>query len=592
MGGRAHFITESRAFNKLRRIHGPMRTGFWAAGALAVWTAAQACAGAPNQVSDNPWFVDVTAESGLAFVHHNGRNGEFYYPEVIAPGAALFDSDGDGDLDVYLIQSADLSPRNGPGPSLQSRFFRNDLRVMSDGTHRLRFTDATAESGLGGSGYGMGVAAGDIDNDGCVDLLTTSLDGNRLLRNDCHGVFTDVSARSGIQDAGWSVSAAFVDFDRDGWLDLFVGHYLTWERSLNTPCYGTSGRRVYCAPQVYRAQQSHLYRNNHDGSFSDVTQAAGLATQFGPALGVSTADFNRDGWIDIYVANDREENQLWLNRHDGTFENLGLLSGTALGPFGEAKSGMGVDAGDIDDDGDEDLVVTNLAGEGHDIYVNDGTASFVNTSATSGIGHRSLPFTGFGVGWLDVDNDGWLDLLTVNGAVQIPDARADGGATASLGQSQQLFHNLGNGRFEDVTRAGGPGLLRSDASRGAAFGDIDNDGDTDVVVANNGGPAQLLLNAIGQRQHWVGLRLRTAAGGDALGARVAVTAASGRTRWRRARADGSYASANDPRVLVGLGNGAGAVKVRVIWPDGRSEEWAGVEVDRYTTLTEGRGRTP
>jgi hypothetical protein len=388
------------------------------------------------------------------------------------------------------------------------------------------------------------------------------------------------------------VSAAFVDFDRDGWLDLFVGHYLTWDRSLNTPCNGTSGRRVYCAPQVYRAQQSRLYRNNRDGTFSDATAAAGMATQFGPALGVSTADFNGDGWIDIYVANDREENQLWINRHDGTFENVGLLSGTALGPFGEPKSGMGVEAGDIDDDGDEDLVVTNLAGEGHDLYINDGTATFVNASAVSGIGHRSLPFTGFGAGWIDVDNDGWLDLLTVNGAVQIPDTPGASGALASLGQARQLFHNLGKGRFEDSTRAGGPALLRNDAGRGAAFGDVDNDGDTDVVIANNGGPAQLLLNAIGQRQHWVGLRVRSATGSDALGARVSVTDPSGHMRWRRVRSDGSYASANDPRVLVGLGSSAGPVKVRVAWPDGRTEEWARVEVDRYTTLSQRGSGTP
>jgi len=549
------------------------------------------CAGT-RESADDPWFVDATMASGLAFTHHNARTGQFYYPEVIAPGVALFDGDGDGDLDALLIQGGDFGPRNGQAsPPPGSRFYRNDLRVRPDGTRSVTFTDATAASGLTLSGYGMGVAAGDIDNDGCVDLLITSLDGTRLLRNDCRGVFTDISARSGLAPTGWSVSASFVDFDRDGWLDLFVGHYLTWDPSLNTPCFGTSGRRVYCAPQVYRAQQSHLYRNEHDGSFSDVTVAAGLATQFGPALGVSTADFNGDGWIDIYVANDREENQLWINRHGGTFDNLGLLSGTALGPFGQPKSGMGVDAGDIDDDGDEDLVVTNLTGEGHDLYVNDGTGTFVNASAVAGISHRSLPYTGFGAGWIDVDNDGWLDLLTVNGAVQIPDTGAADGALAPLGQAQQLFRNLGNGRFDEATRAGGPALLRSDASRGAAFGDVDNDGDTDVVVGNNGGPAQLLLNAIGQRQHWVGLRLRTASGSDALGARVAVTAADGRTRWRRARADGSYASANDPRVLVGLGSSAGPVSVRVIWPGGRIDE-ARVEIDRYTTLVEGRGGTP
>jgi hypothetical protein len=546
---------------------------------------AGACERTPAPV-ESGWFVDATTASGLSFTHHNGRNGRFYYPEVIAPGAALFDADGDGDLDVYLIQSADFEPSVGGEAARRSRYFRNDLEIARDGTRRLRFTDVTDQSGLGVSGYGMGVAAGDVDNDGCVDLLVTALDGNRLFHNDCDGVFTDVTPISGVAGPGWSVSAAFVDFDRDGWLDLFVGHYLTWDTSLDTPCFGRSGRRVYCAPQVYRAQQSHLYRNNGNGTFTDVTAAAGLATQFGPALGVASADFNGDGWIDLYVANDREENQLWINRHDGTFENRGLISGTAVGPFGQPKSGMGVDAGDVDDDGDEDLVVTNLTGEGDDLYINDGAGAFANSAAVAGIGHRSLPYTGFGAGWLDVDNDGWLDLLTVNGAVQIPDAPAGPGTFASLGQRRQLFHNLGNGRLEEATATGGSALLKEDAGRGAAFGDLDNDGDTDVVIANNGGPAQLLLNTVGQRQHWVGVRLTTAAGRDALGARVAVSVPQGRTRWRRARADGSYASANDPRVVVGLGRATGPATVRVTWPGGRVET-ARVEIDRYTTIVEG-----
>jgi enediyne biosynthesis protein E4 len=557
--------------------------------ALLAW-AGPACRSAPAPAE--PWFVDATGPAGLAFTHHNGRTGSFYYPEVIAPGVALFDADNDGDLDVFFVQSRDFGPSEGAQAAPESRFYRNDLQVSADGARTVRFTDVTAASHLGLSFYGMGAATGDYDNDGCVDLLVTSLDGNRLLHNDCRGAFTDVSAASGLRDGGWTVSAAFVDFDRDGWLDLFVGHYLNWDLPLNTPCYGSSGRRVYCAPQVYRAQQSRLYKNNRNGTFADVTVPAGIATQFGPALGVSTADFDGDGWVDIYVANDREENQLWINRHDGTFTNRGLISGAALGSSGQAKSGMGVDAGDFDDDGDEDIIVTNLAGEGHELYVNDGTATFVSAAATSGIGHRSLPYTGFGAGWFDVDNDGWLDLLTVNGAVQIPDSAGTDGATVSLGQAKQLFRNLGNGRFEDVTQAGGPGLLQREAGRGLAFADVDNDGDTDVIVANNGGPAQLLLNAIGQRQHWVGLRLLSARGTDALGTRVAITQGTGRARWRRARADGSYASANDPRVLLGLGSGASEVHVRVVWPGGKVEQWPGVAIDRYTTLSEGTGHAP
>jgi hypothetical protein len=290
--------------------------------------------------------------------------------------------------------------------------------------------------------------------------------------------------------------------------------------------------------------------------------------------------------MDLYVANDGEENQLWINEHNGRFVNRAPLAGVALGSSGKPKAGMGVDAGDFDDDGDEDLVVANLAGEGHDLFVNDGSGVFVNGGAASGISHRTLPYTGFGTGWLDVDNDGWLDLLTVNGAVQVPDSPPPSGATSDLGQPQQLFRNLGNGRFEDVTRSAGPALLGFDASRGAAFGDIDNDGDIDLVIANNGGPARLLVNAIGQRRHWVGLRLVNRNGGDSLGARVAISTNS-RKRWRRARADGSYASANDPRVLVGLGDKTDPVRVQVTWPDGRVEEWPRIDIDRYTTLVEG-----
>lgn len=544
-----------------------------------------------DTASEGPWFVDVASDAGLAFTHYSDRSDEFYYPEVIGSGVALFDSDNDGDLDVFLVQGRAGSAASVDGKELRSRLFRNDLERGPNGP-RLRFVDVTDRSGLAMSGHGMGVAAGDYDNDACVDLYVTSLERNWLMRNDCRGAFADVSAQSVTQDTGWSVSAAFVDFDRDGWLDLFVGHYLTWTPALNTPCYGSSGRRVYCAPKVYRAQQSRLYRNIRNGSFADVTSAAGLATQFGPALGVSTADFDGDGWLDVYVANDGEENQLWLNQRNGTFANRALLAGVALGPSGEAKAGMGVDAADFDEDGDEDLVVTNLTGEGMDLYVNDGHATFVNSGAAAGITHRSLPYTGFGVGWLDVDNDGRLDLLAVNGAVQVQESPSSAGDVRNLGQRPQLFRNLGDGRFDDVTAAGGPALNAINTSRGAAFGDVDNDGDTDVVISNNMGRAQLLVNTTGQRRHWVGVRVVGAHRSDSLGARVAITPPSGPTRWRRARADGSYASASDPRVLVGLGTLSGPVRVRVVWPNGRVEEWRDVPIDRYTTLTEGSGGRP
>jgi enediyne biosynthesis protein E4 len=560
--------------------------------------------GRPSSV--DPWFVDAASQSGLTFTHFNGMSGEFYYPEIMPPGVALFDYDSDGDLDVFIVQGRMLGDkpldraffRPKDPTSLRSRLFRNDLQAQASGSRTLRFTDVTDASGLSAGGYGMGAAAGDFNNDGCVDLYVTALGPNQLFHNNCDGTFTDVTKRSGTESRGWSVSAAFVDIDRDGWLDLFVGHYVNYAIAGNIRCSGPTGAPDYCPPEVYRAQSSRLYRNNHDGTFSDVTAAAGMAAEFGPALGVATADFDGDGWIDLYVANDGQPNQLWINQRNGAFRNTALLAGAALGTSGEAKSSMGVDAGDFDNDGDEDVFITELIGQGVDLYVNDGSGVFDERSAQTGVRQSSLPFTGFGTAWLDVDNDGWLDVLMVNGAVTQNVGAASLNDRFPLRQRKVLLRNLGSGRFEDAT-ARAPILELAEVSRGAAFGDIDNDGDTDVVVGNASGPVRLLIDTVGQRKHWLGLRLISAPpssgrherveGRDLVGARVTVFRADGRTIWRRARADGSYASANDPRVLVGLGDSTSMPRVRVQWPDGRLEEWSAVAVDRYTTLVFGTG---
>jgi hypothetical protein len=554
--------------------------------------------GAVSPLTQSEWFVDRAAETGLDFVHFNGMSGSRYYAEHMGPGVALFDYDNDGDLDVFIVEGQMLGnkpigqalfPPRSPLP-MKGRLYRNDLEVHADGTRTMRFTDVTDASGINASAYGMGVATGDYNNDGCVDLYVTTLGRNQLFRNNCDGTFTDVSKESGTDDSGWSSSAAFVDYDRDGWLDLFVGHYLAYSPETNIQCYGVTGKPDYCPPHVYTAQPSHLFHNNRDGTFTDVTAAAGMSTEFGPALGVSTADFNGDGWIDIYVTNDGQQNQMWINQHDGTFRNTGLLSGTALSAEGQAKSSMGVDAGDLDNDGDEDLFVTELTGQGSELYVNDGSGIFVEQGARSGLRFASLPFTGFGTAWFDFDNDGWLDLMTVNGAVTSIEELVRLNDPFPLSQRKQLFRNVGGGRFEDVTKSAGAVFQKPAVGRGAAFGDIDNDGDIDVVVGNDNGPAQLLINEVGNRNRWVGFRL---VGGpaqrDMLGARVGVVRADGSVVWRRARADGSYASANDPRVVVGLGQSERVSGARVIWPDGRSEEWPDVPINRYTTLKEGSG---
>jgi hypothetical protein len=554
----------------------------------------------PAAEGDREWFVDGAQATGLDFVHFNGLSGGFYQPEIMAPGVGLFDYDNDGDLDVYLVQGRMLDPKksigeallapHGPQP-LRGRLYRSDVRIEPDGTRTLRFTDVTERSGIDARGYGMGVAAGDFTNDGCVDLYVTNFGTNQLFRNNCDGTFTDVSRDSGTDDRGWSVSAAFVDFDRDGWLDLYVGHYLMYSLDRHITCFAESRLPDYCPPERYRAEPDRLYRNRGNGTFADVTVSSSLARAFGPGLGVATADFNGDGWIDIFVANDQQENQMWINGRDGTFKDLALLSGTAVSASGTLNANMGVDAGDFDNDGDEDLFITELAGQGSTLYVNDGKGLFEEQSARTGIRRATLPYTGFGAGWFDYDNDGWLDILAVNGLVtqNLDTLAADN--PFPLQQKNLLLRNLGAATFEDVTDRAGAVFQLSEVSRGAAFGDVDNDGDLDVVVANAAGPVRLLMNQVGSRQHWLGLRLVGADGlRDMLGARVAVMRAEGPTLWRRARADGSYASANDPRVVVGLGPSAAAPRVRVIWPSGRAEEWTDVPIDRYTTLREGAGR--
>ena len=549
-----------------------------------------------------PWFSDRARESGLEFVHFNGMSGELYDAEVFPPGVAWLDYDNDGDLDAYLVQGQMLDPTKGieqstlpPSPQaypLRDRLFRNDLSIAPDGTRVLRFTDVTQGSGIAPRGYGMGIATGDVDNDGWTDIYLTRLGANHLYRNRGNGTFADVSARSGTAGSGWGVSASFVDVDRDGWLDLYVGNYLRYSVETDVRCEGLAGQPDYCPPRSYEPQLDRLYRNRRDGTFEDVTLTGLRGAEARPALGVVAFDANRDGWTDIYVANDGQADTLWLNQRDGTLKDVGLLAGVAFDPDGRATASMGVDAGDFDDDGDDDVVHVNLTGEGHTLLVNDGSGGFDDLSRARGLTAPTLPYTGFGAAWVDVDNDCWLDLLTVNGAVRVIEALARTGDPLPLSQRKQLLRNRGDGRFDDMTAAAGPVFARSTVARGAAFGDVDNDGDVDVLVGNNSGAAELLINEVGHARAWIGLRLvgRGARGRDMLGARAAVVLQDGRTLWRRAHADGSFASANDPRIVFGLDRTQGPVTVRVVWPDGRTEAWTGIGVAQWVTLREGTGR--
>jgi len=548
--------------------------------------------------ADPDWFVERAVQTGLAFTHFNGMSGQFYYPEIMAPGVGLFDYDSDGDLDVYVVQGQMLGPGKTlddalypPAGPLRDRLFRNDLSVAADGTPTLRFTDVTDESGIDIRTYGMGVAAGDLDNDGFVDLYRTGLSGGVLLHNDGDGTFSDVTARSGTGNhGGWGVSAAWVDIDRDGWLDLYVGNYLRYDIEGDVDCLAVTGRSDYCPPNSYRAQPDRLFRNGGDGTFSDVTAQALLGGAFGPALGVSTADFDGDGWIDIYVGNDGEANQLWINQRNGTFRDTAFLAGAAVNGAGNAEASMGIDAGDFDNDGDEDLFITNWLSQMNVLYRNTGDGTFEDRTAATRLGTPSLARTGFGMAWLDYDNDAWLDLLVVNGSVSSIEAQAAAGDPFPLKMQDQLFRNRGDGTFEDVSSRAGEPFALLDVSRGAAFGDVDNDGDPDVVVGVTAGPLRLFINEAGTRNHWLGLRLLDRHGRDALGARVTVARAGGPSLLRRVRSDGSYASANDPRILVGLGDQAGPVAVRVAWPGGGADSWSDLTADSWHELVEGSTR--
>ena len=534
----------------------------------------------------SPPFIDATTASGLDFIHVNGATGRLLLPEVIGGGGALFDYDNDGDLDLFVVQSGTLPPAP---PSAGSRLYRNEYRPGMP----VRFTDVTARSGLAFAAYGMGAAAGDVDNDGFVDLLVTALGATRLFRNKGDGTFTDVTRAAGVDDPRWSTSAAFVDVDRDGWLDVFVANYVSFRAETAPPCYSAASARDYCNPAAYAPSTSRLLHNRRDGTFTDVSMRAGLTRAPARGLGVLAIDANEDGWMDVYVANDGDPNQLWLNeggvkdRRSGVpadavmFEDGALLAGSALNRAGDPQGSMGIDSADVDRDGDEDLFITNLDNEGNTLYWNQGKGLFEDRTVESGL--YLLGFTGFGARLLDYDLDGWTDLVVANGAVRHLASQVRRGDPYPLRQQNHLFRNDGRGRFTNMTARAGDAFAPLGVGRGIAAGDIDNDGDLDLVIFHNNGPARLLLNTGHVGRHWIGLRILDTRGRDALGARVAV---GGQTR--RVQTDGSYLSAGDPRVLFGLGGAASPQRVRVTWPDGKTEEFPGLAVDRYWVIEPGR----
>jgi hypothetical protein len=561
--------------------------------AVAAWCAAPSAwqdrRAAPPlvQTKAKPPFEDVAEDVGLRFVHEAGAAGQYALPEVMGAGVALLDYDGDGDLDVFLVQGGTLADGTGHGAA-GSRLFRNELR--KDDPRSLRFTDVTPKTGFAPHGYGMGAATGDYDGDGDLDIYVTAFGRNVLYRNDGSGTLTDVTDAAGVDDPRWSTSAAFLDYDRDGDLDLFVANYLAFTLAANKVCTDASGAHDYCGPLAYRPVPARLFRNEGRGRFADVSDLAGIARAFGAGLGVSVGDYNGDGWLDLYVANDATPNQLWLNQRNGTFADDGLLAGVAVNAAGVPEGSMGIASGDYDADGDEDLFVTNIVGETHVLYANDGAGSFEDARVRAGTVAPTAAMTGFGTAWLDVDHDGWLDLFVANGAVNT--IAAQRGTPLPFRMHNLLLRNAGDRRLVDVTATSGAAFSRMDIGRGTATGDLDNDGDLDLVVTNNRGPVRVLRNTLDGAQSWLQVSVAAPAGNRfAFGARVGILREGRPTLWRRVGSDGSYLSASDVRLHVGLGSASRATGVVVQWPDGIAERFGALPGKARHVLVRGSGQT-
>jgi hypothetical protein len=518
-------------------------------------------------------LTDVTAQSGITFRHVN-RSGHYYYVEQVGGGAAFLDYDGDGWLDIFFVQGGALPGRHEPAPDTHS-LFRNN----GDGT----FADVTAKVGLPPTPFGFGVATADYDNDGDPDLWVTTLGGSRLYRNERGQRFTDVSAKAGLAGGGFPTSAAFLDFDRDGWLDVFVARYGDYSIERDAGCSEYSllvapqevarrGTKAICAPVHIEGGDSQLYRNNGDGTFRDVSAASGVAAAKARGLGVAVADYNEDGLPDIFVASDLLPNLLFLNRGDGTFAEEGFIGGVAVGPEGRAYAGMGVDAADYDNDGHIDVVVTNFESETTSLYRGTGKGTFVDDSRRSGLTAATLPFLKWGTRFVDLNLDGRLDLFVVNGHVServpsYPVQMEHMQKGRGHAQRAQVFENAGEGRFVEVSLNAGPFFRERRVSRGAAFADYDNDGDTDVLVTNTNDAPVLLRNDTKPASPWARVVLIGASPNrDALGAEVRV-AAGGLTQLQVVKSGASYLSDHDRRLLFALPGNAPAV-AEVRWPCG------------------------
>ncbi|HZO86091.1 MAG TPA: CRTAC1 family protein [Verrucomicrobiae bacterium] len=533
----------------------------------------------PRTYQNLPAFEEIPASaSGIHWKHVGGLSREMYLPETSGPGCAFIDYDNDGWMDIYLVNSGKCDFYNPPQP-LRNALYHNNR----DGT----FTDVTARAGVPGNAYGMGVAVGDYDGDGWPDLYVTQYPRSVLYHNNGDGTFTDVTENAGLAAPGWSTSAVWFDYDNDGRLDLIVGSFVEFDKAKNQYC-GDGSLRWYCMPTVYKGAPCRLFHNNGDGTFTDVSRETGIGNLPAKAWGLVSADFNDDGWMDVAVANDKVANFLLTNRK-GRFEDIGLVSGVGYNVMGQARSGMGVDAADFDQDGSIDLFITNLDHEQFSLYRNLKRDFFDDVAITTGIGAATMLFSGWGCRFFDYDNDGELDLITCNGH---PDTAVERRfPQVKYSEPMLLFRNNG-AKWTNVSAQSGPVFTKALAGRGLALGDFNNDGSVDVLVTVNDGPPVLLRNNAGRANHWLGVRLAgRKANPDAIGAKV--TYRSGefqRHRWLSG--GGSYLSSHDPRLVLGLGQRNKVDWLEVKWPppSGSVQRFDNLPVDRYITIVEGEGR--
>jgi hypothetical protein len=561
-------------------------------------------------------FTDVTRESGVNVHHVNGASPDKHLVETMGSGGLFFDYDNDGWIDLFLVDGGSVTdPRvasqakhrlyhnRGPSTLREPQGRPEQGRGTTGSGQGTQFEDVTARSGIRHRDYGMGACAGDYDNDGRIDLYVTDFGPNALYRNRGDGSFTDVTASAKVGEPRWSASCAFADLDKDGDLDLFVVNYVDADRQ-KTPYCGNAklGQRFYCHPLNYPSLPNTLYRNDGRGVFTDVSDASGIGAHRGNGLGVVVTDYDEDGWPDVFVANDSVANFLFRNTGKLRFVEAALGAGVAVATDGQARAGMGVDAGDYDGDGHDDVVVTNLDFETHSLFRNLGDGLFEYATRAAGIAFATLPFVGFGVAFLDADNDGALDIAIANGHIMDNAPVYRSGSTYA--QRKLLFRNAGSRRFTEIGGSAGDGFAAEKVGRGLAAGDIDNDGDLDLLVTNSGQTADLLRNDSGRRNSLLvravtrttpstaptsGPSTQLRAGNrDAIGARVRVTA-GGRTQVRDVRAGSSYLTQNDLRLHFGLGDAAIVDRIEVTWPSGRSEVVTGVSANHIVTIQEGRG---